>query len=92
MRRVRPEGAKYLLDNVFQAVGGSWFECWVWASLGFAEVPLPPTQPQPSVATRIELQRADGTRLCLPIPMSPPLLGVLPANLLDNANASEDKG
>jgi len=20
-----------LLDNVFQAVGGSWFKCWVWA-------------------------------------------------------------
>jgi len=46
-------------------------------SLGFAEVPLPPTQPQPSVATRIELQRADGTRLCLPIPLSPPLLDAL---------------
>ena len=22
-----------LLDNVFQAVGGSWFKCWVWAFL-----------------------------------------------------------
>jgi len=21
-----------LLDNVFQAVGGSWFKCWVWAN------------------------------------------------------------
>ena len=20
-----------MLDNVFQAVGGSWFKCWVWA-------------------------------------------------------------
>jgi hypothetical protein len=47
-------------------------------SLSFAEVPLPPTQPpQPSVATRIELQRADGTRLCLPLPLSPPLLDAL---------------
>src|SRR6267142_4102166 len=25
------------LDNVFQAVGGSWFKCWVWAF--FPEVP-----------------------------------------------------
>src|SRR6266446_10646564 len=23
-----------LLDNVFQAVGDSWFKCWVWALLG----------------------------------------------------------
>ena len=46
-------------------------------SLGFAEVPLPPTQPQPSGATRIELQRADGTRLCLHTPLAPPLLDAL---------------
>ena len=46
-------------------------------SLGFAEVPLPPTQPQPSGATRIALQRADGTRLCLHTPLAPPLLDAL---------------
>src|SRR5438874_6321161 len=34
-------------------------------SLGFVEVPLAPTRPQTSVTTQIELQRADGTRLCL---------------------------
>ena len=46
-------------------------------SLSFAEVPLPPTPSQPSVATRIELQRADGTQLCLPLPLSLPLLDTL---------------
>ena len=46
-------------------------------SVGFVEVPLPPTPPQPAVATRIELQRDDGTRLCLPLPLSPPLLDAL---------------
>ena len=32
-------------------------------SLGFVEVPLPPSRPQSSAATQIELSRADGTRL-----------------------------
>src|SRR5262245_18556483 len=28
-------GHNSLLDNGFQAVGGSWFKCWVWANLGY---------------------------------------------------------
>jgi len=36
--------------------------------LGFVEVPLPPTRPQTSATTQIELQRADGTRLCIHAP------------------------
>ena len=36
--------------------------------LGFVEVPLPSTRPQTSATTHIELQRADGTRLCIHAP------------------------
>src|SRR5437899_3284446 len=32
-------------------------------ALGFVEVPLPPSRPQTSATTQIELHRADGTRL-----------------------------
>ena len=39
-------------------------------SLGFVEVPLPPSRPQTPAATQIELHRADGTRLCIHTPES----------------------
>ena len=29
-----------MLDNMFQAVGGSWFKCWVWA-IEWMIVPFP---------------------------------------------------
>ena len=45
--------------------------------LGFVEVPSAPASPQPAVATQLELSRADGTRLCLPTPLSPLLLDAL---------------
>jgi len=45
--------------------------------LGFVEVPSAPARPQPTVATQLELSRADGTRLCLHTPMSPLLLDAL---------------
>jgi hypothetical protein len=45
--------------------------------LGFVEVPSAPACLQPAVATQLELSRADGTRLCLPTPMSPLLLDAL---------------
>src|SRR5215813_9266501 len=45
--------------------------------LGFVEVPSAPARPQPTVATQLELSRADGTRLCLPTPLSPLLLDAL---------------
>jgi hypothetical protein len=38
--------------------------------LGFVEVPSVPSGPQPTVATQIELSRADGTRLCIHTPMA----------------------
>jgi len=51
-------------------------------SWGFVEVPLPPTQPQTSATTQIELQRADGTRLCIHAPESTlPLAAVVRAFL-----------
>jgi hypothetical protein len=49
-------------------------------SLGFVEVPLPPTRPQTSATTQIELQRADGTRLCIHAPT-----GTLPLETLVRA-------
>src|SRR5262249_26436143 len=45
--------------------------------LGFVEVPSAPACPPPAVATPLELSRADGTRLCLPTPLSPLLLDTL---------------
>jgi len=39
-------------------------------SLGFVEVPLPPSRPQNPAATQIELHRPDGTRLCIHAPES----------------------
>lgn len=36
--------------------------------LGFVEVPLQPTRPQTSATTQLEIQRADGTRLCIHAP------------------------
>ena len=45
--------------------------------LGLVEVPAAPARPQPAVATQLELSRADGTRLCLPTPLSPLLLDAL---------------
>lgn len=45
--------------------------------LGFVEVPSALACPQPTVATQLELSRADGTRLCLHTPMSPLLLDAL---------------
>ena len=45
--------------------------------LGFVEVPSAPARPQPAVATQLELSRADGTRLCLHIPLATPLLEAL---------------
>jgi len=47
-------------------------------SLGFVEVPSAPPGPPPAVhVTQIELSRADGTRLCMHTPMSPPALEAL---------------
>jgi hypothetical protein len=37
-------------------------------ALGFVEVPRPPSRPQTSATTQIELHRADGTRLCIHTP------------------------
>ena len=45
--------------------------------LDFVEVPSAPAGPQPTVAPQCELLRTDGTRLCLPAPMSPLLLDTL---------------
>jgi hypothetical protein len=46
--------------------------------LDFVEVPSAPADPgQPTVAPQCELLRADGTRLCLPAPLSPLLLDAL---------------
>jgi hypothetical protein len=45
--------------------------------LGFVEVPSAPAGPQSTAATQLELLRADGTRLCLPAPLSPLLLDTL---------------
>ena len=38
--------------------------------LGFVEVPSAPARPQPAAVTQIELSRADGTRLCLHMPLA----------------------
>jgi hypothetical protein len=46
-------------------------------SLGFVEVPSAAAGPPPAVVTQIELSRADGTRLCMHTPMSPPALEAL---------------
>ena len=46
-------------------------------SLGFIEVPSAPADPPPAGMTEIELSRADGTRLCMHTPMSPPALEAL---------------
>src|SRR4029450_12147135 len=45
--------------------------------LDFVEVPSAPAGPQPPSGPQCELGRADGTRLCLPAPMSPLLLDTL---------------
>ena len=45
--------------------------------LGFVEVPSAPTGSPPAVVTQIEMSRADGTRLCMHTPMSPPALEAL---------------
>jgi hypothetical protein len=45
--------------------------------LGFVEVPAAPAGLQPPAVTQLELSRADGTRLCLYTPMSPPMLDAL---------------
>ena len=45
--------------------------------LDFVEVPSASAGPQPTVAPQCELVRADGTRLCLPAPLSPLLLDAL---------------
>ena len=45
--------------------------------LGFVEVPSAPAGLQSTAATQLELSRVDGTRLCLPAPMSPLLLDVV---------------
>src|SRR5262252_1776600 len=45
--------------------------------LDFVEVPSASAGPQPIIAPQCELWRADGTRLCLPAPMSPLLLDTL---------------
>jgi hypothetical protein len=45
--------------------------------LGFVEVPSAPPGPPPAAVTQIELSRADGTRLCMHTPMSPPVLEAL---------------
>ena len=45
--------------------------------LGFVEVPSIPAGPPLAGITQIELSRADGTRLCLHIPLAPPLLEAL---------------
>jgi hypothetical protein len=45
--------------------------------LGFVEVPSIPAGPPLAGITQIELSRADGTRLCLHIPLATPLLEAL---------------
>jgi hypothetical protein len=45
--------------------------------LGFVEVPSAPAGPQSTATTQLELSRADGTRLCLPAPLSPLLMDAL---------------
>jgi hypothetical protein len=45
--------------------------------LSFVEVPAAPAGPQPPVALQLELERADGTRLCIHTPLAPPQLDAL---------------
>ncbi len=46
-------------------------------SLGFVEVPLPPSRPQATPTIQIELHRTDGTRLCIHTPETTLPLGAL---------------